>query len=392
MTWHWCPYTGRRVSFLPMSKTSCVKRIDGDLFVIVRRSNLIICGGNATAAALISYFEYWHNIKVQARANYINENPEKNSKKPPTLLQFHSTKTLEDALMGIGKKHSVQKARELLVDLGIISIHRNPNPNYFFDNTLHYLFHPLVVNKLLDGLPVNSAEAEISQPDREQESGLPSAEISRTITNDASQGSKEEVPGLAPVAQKKVVKKKAETPKRPPRDHWQPFVDTWHDFYKAKNHGEEPTIAGKNLTDLGRLYDLLQLRARKKRATWDEKYMVEAFKFFLGAAWSDDWLSKHFLLSNLVEQFDAIYAREAEKTKKPQAIPFSDEIKYIMERWREGNLDERVLTPELYKKLEEKNIVPQGYREQFTGKDPDEQKVNAVKGWLKYITSQTTTQ
>jgi hypothetical protein len=389
MTWHWCPYTSRRVSFFPMTKTSCVKRIDGDPFIVVRLSYMLICNGNATSAAMLHYFESWHNIKLGARANFVNESPDKGPKKPPTLLQWHTTKMLEDALMGIGKKHSIQKAREQLLELGVITIHRNPNPNYLFDNTLHYLFHPEVVNKLLDSLPVNSPSAEISQ--REPESDLPSAEISQTIPNDTSQGStKEEVPGLAPGAQKKVVKKKSGTPKRPPREFWQAFVDTWHDFHVENCNGEAPSIVGKPLTDLGKLYDLLQLRARRKKAEWTEKYLVDALKFFLAAAITDDWLKKHLTVSNLVEQFDPIFVREAEKTKgKPKPKPFAEEIEYIIGRFNEGELDIRLLTPQIYKKLEERGCVPVGYREQFTGKDPDEQKTNAMMAWLQSITNKT---
>jgi hypothetical protein len=208
-------------------------------------------------------------------------------------------------------------------------------------------------------------------------------------TSALPRGAKEEGKKTEP---KKSPEKKQED-KRPPREHWQPFVDTWHEFYKAKKHGEEPTIAGRALADLRKLYDLLQLRARKKQVQgWTEKYLVDAFNFFLTAAYSDDWLSKHFLLGNLVEQFDAVFAREAEKTKgKTPAKPFAEEIQYIIERWNEGDMDARLITPELYKKLEEKQIVPMGYREQFTGKDPDEQKCNAVRGWLDHITKKTAT-
>lgn len=374
-----------------MTKTSCVRRLEGDTFIVVRSSYMLVCSGNATAAALIHYFESWHNIKLGARSNYINENPEKNSKKPPTLLQFHSTKELEDALMGIGKKHSIQKARELLVDLGVISIHRNPNPNYFFDNTLHYLFHPEIVNKLLDGLPVNPALAEIIQS--EPKTSTPSAEISQTIPNDTIQGSiQEEVPGPTPGAQKKVPKKKTQAEKRPPREFWQAFVDTWHDFHVENCNGEAPSIVGKPLTDLGKLYDLLLLRARRKKATWSEKYMVDALKYFLAEAIKDDWLKKHLTVANLVEQFDPIFVRAASKNGgKPPAKPFAEEIEYIIGRYGEGELDVRLLTPELYKKLEEKSIVPMGYREQFTGKDPEEQKANAILAWLQGITQKTPT-
>lgn len=368
-----------------MIKNSCVKRVEGDTFIVVRASYMIICAGNATAAALIHFFESWHNIKISARANFIDPSGKKFK---PTLHQWHTTKNLEDALLGIGKKHSIQEAKKLLSDMGIISLHRNPNPEYGFDNTTHFLFHPEVVNELLDRQPkIAHALDEISQS-IPPESAEPLDEISRTIPNDTPNDTTKSFSGPAPGDKKKVSKKQEKKPPedKPPRQFWQPFVDTWHDFYVDKVKGESPSIVGKALSDLAKLYDLLQLRAKKKNKEWGEKYMVEALTFFLNLAWSEDWLQKHFLLKNLIEQFDAIYAREAtrmDQAGKNKPKNLTADLSYILERFREGNLDERILTPDIYKHLEEKKLIPDGYREKFTATTPELQKAMAIKAWLE---------
>lgn len=168
------------------------------------------------------------------------------------------------------------------------------------------------------------------------------------------------------------------------RKHWQPLIDCYNDFYKKNFNGEEPSFTGKQIKDFSKLYDLLQLRAKKKIVEWSETYAVGALNFYLGLAFSEDWLSKHFTLSNLVEQFDAVFAREAtKKGKAPAAVPLNDELQYIVDRYSEGDMDERLLTAELYKKMEEKKLIPEGYREKFTAATPDLQKALAIKTWLE---------
>jgi hypothetical protein len=332
-----------------------------------------------TEAVIIQHFQFWilHNKRNK-----------KNLHETRTWT-YNSAKALADTFTYLSAKQ-IYGAICRLVEAGVLL--KNNFNDHKYDRTSWYSFadEEFWTNppEILHFPAAEKGKDQAGQP-------IPvtlTSDLQDTLPPDSSalpRGAKEEGKKTEP---KKSPEKKQED-KRPPREHWQPFVDTWHQFYKAKKHGEEPTIAGKALADLRKLYDLLQLRARKKQVQgWTEKYLVDAFNFFLTAAYSDDWLSKHFLLGNLVEQFDAVFAREAEKTKgKAPAKPFAEEIQYIIERWNEGDMDARLITPELYKKLEEKKIVPMGYREQFTGKDPDEQKCNAVRGWLDHITKKTAT-
>jgi hypothetical protein len=328
-----------------------------------------------TEAVIIHHFQFW------IRHNKSNNRNLHESR----TWTYNSAKALAEIFPYLSPK-MIYSAINRIVEGGVL-IKANFN-DHKYDRTSWYAFAN-------EAFWIDPSE-DLHFPNQENGKNQAGEPIPDTLTSELSDtippGSPAQVRGEPPVKKSRANRGKATGAKRPPRDFWQAFVDTWHDFHVANCNGEAPSIVGKPLNDLGKLYDLLQLRARRKKATWTEKYMVEALKFFLAEAISDDWLKKHLTVANLVEQFDPIFARAAAKNGgKPPAKPFSEEIEYIIGRWQERDLDQRLITPELYKKLEEKQIVPLGYREQFSGKDPDEQKVNAVKGWLDHITKKTAT-
>lgn len=369
-----------------MIKTSCVARPIDDLFLVIRSCYLKLCNGNTVAAGLIHFFETWHNFKiVKAQENKrMNDVAERHGDQRPqdeSLYQWHSMEEMEEALMGIGKKNAILEARDMLVSLGIISLHKNPNPRYNFDRTTHYLFYPEVVTMLLAD--------RLKMTDRPLENQRPSFENGQAIPNHTSKDPKRETSAQSRGAQeKKVIKKKAppgeKKEARPAREHWQAFVDTWHDFTAAKLNGETPSIVGRHLTELGKLYDLLQLRAKKKQQAWTQEYMIKALRFFLEIAYAEEWLKKHWLLKNLVDQFDAIFAREAQKqvvSKKPA------DLQYIIDRYFEGQLDDRVLTAEIYKQLVSLKLIPEDHWGNFVhpkvpNATPGDATVAAIKDWL----------
>lgn len=89
--------------------------------------------------------------------------------------------------------------------------------------------------------------------------------------------------------------------------YWQSLLSTWVSFYKKKK-SEDPTITGRECRELKSLIGLLKARADKKGVGWNEENALSRFSQFLERAYSDPWLSKNFLLSNLVKQFDKIVA------------------------------------------------------------------------------------
>ena len=134
-------------------KNSCIVHPKREALIIIRKWQLEFCDGDKVAAALLSFFEYWHNHRLDsaeqdekknAVAKYHGEDGISIN-----LLQFHKNEDLVNGIMGIGKKNSVIKARKFLVEKNVISEHRNPNPRYKFDNTTHYQFHPEIINHWL---------------------------------------------------------------------------------------------------------------------------------------------------------------------------------------------------------------------------------------------------
>ena len=45
-------------------RTSCITHPPKDPLIMIRQWQVALCEGNTTAAALLSFFEYWHNLLV----------------------------------------------------------------------------------------------------------------------------------------------------------------------------------------------------------------------------------------------------------------------------------------------------------------------------------------
>jgi hypothetical protein len=194
----------------------------------------------------------------------------------------------------------------------------------------------------------------------------------------------------APSPPKKIRKKKADPSETEP--FWQSLVDGFFSFVKEKFPGEEPSFHGRDPKLFKELVQRLKSRAGKKGKDWNEVNAVEMLKYFLVLAHTEEWMRKHFLLKNLVEQFDAIYQRAIEEKKGKQdkkinghqsGSKLDTDLKYIRDRYEEGKLDDRLLTPEIYVSLERAGLVPDGYVQKFQGETLDIKSQLAIKEWLK---------
>ena len=133
-------------------KTSCVKHPKRGRLVIIHEWQLAVCDGNACAAALLSFLEYWHNIKteqVYKAQQAFDIYGEKNES--TTLWQFHTEEDLEQGVL-IYKRTAIAVAVKLLESKGFIRLGRNPNPRYSWDRTRFFLLIPEVVNKAVAAL------------------------------------------------------------------------------------------------------------------------------------------------------------------------------------------------------------------------------------------------
>lgn len=127
-------------------RTSCVQHPSNDPYIRIRKWQVDLCDGNVTAAALLAFFEYWHNIKLehQEKARHANDVAEMHGEKRTQdegLWQFHTEQQLEDGIMVAGRR-TIRDALKLLEERGYITVGRNPNRRYRFDKTRYIIFHP----------------------------------------------------------------------------------------------------------------------------------------------------------------------------------------------------------------------------------------------------------
>ena len=134
-------------------KSTCINHPPKEPLILIRQWQVKFCEGNRVGAALLSFFEYWHNIRLEqsgksAEANQIAQSHGCEPSQDDSLLQFHTEAELEAGIM-IAHKDKIRLALQVLVNKGAITIKRNPNPRYKFDNTRYFLFHPDVINEWL---------------------------------------------------------------------------------------------------------------------------------------------------------------------------------------------------------------------------------------------------
>jgi hypothetical protein len=46
-------------------KVSCIKHPSNERLIVIHQWQLDFCEGNITQTALLSFFEYWHNVKLE---------------------------------------------------------------------------------------------------------------------------------------------------------------------------------------------------------------------------------------------------------------------------------------------------------------------------------------
>jgi hypothetical protein len=202
--------------------------------------------------------------------------------------------------------------------------------------------------------------------------------------------------GVAPAVPSppKILDKKTEESE----PYWHDLVKGWFDFHKA-NKLDEPSFAGKDPRTFKHLIHLLKKRAARKKQEWTHDNATGSLNYFLSLAFKEEWLSNHFTLSNLVEQFDAVYQRSLLEKQKKDVAPaassstpqtFNEEIRYMISRHEEGELDERVISPDYFDKLQARGLIPVGAIEHQPGETIEDKKRSAVMQFIKTNSNATT--
>ena len=187
-------------------KSSCIEHPKREILLVIRQWQVEFCNGNACAAALLSYFEYWHNIKLDQRdkASQSNEVAARHGDQrtqDETLWQFHTEEDLELGIL-IYKRKTIRDAISYLIGFRfegkpVIEVAKNPNPKYKFDRTKFFLFHPEVVSRWLDGRSGKMSLSKGKNTSRSGDFASPSGKTASTITETSSETSDLEVEPLS---------------------------------------------------------------------------------------------------------------------------------------------------------------------------------------------------
>jgi hypothetical protein len=116
---------------------------------------------------------------------------------------------------------------------------------------------------------------------------------------------------LPPEKKEKQVGKKSKA-EETPEPYWEQLVEVWFSFGEKKFR-ERPSFDGQDPKIFKRIIHRLKKRAEIKQNEWNEATAPQKLQQFLDAAFTEEWLSKHFILPNLEKQFDIVIQNQKEK-------------------------------------------------------------------------------
>jgi len=187
-------------------KTSCITHPEKEPLIIIRKWQIKFCENNRCAAALLSFFEYWHNIKLEIkekneRTNKIAKQHGDNSTQDVTLSQFHSQNDLTEGILGLYSKDKIIASLQILQSKGVISIFKNPNPKYKFDKTNFFTFYPEVIH---DWLKTDDACRKTDNDQLKPDNGYRKTDAHNKVTEIPTETTTESNPLNTPLEKKEV--------------------------------------------------------------------------------------------------------------------------------------------------------------------------------------------
>lgn len=181
-------------------KSTCVHHPKSNRYIQVYEWQVRFCRQNHCAAFLLSHFIAWHDWKLTHdeyynKANNIAELHGDGRPNNQNAYLFFTMNDLVDGILNLYGKNTINGALELLEELKVITVHKNPNPRYHFDKTKYFVFHSEACNEWINihmshGLQnefINEAGIENSLAntdgsvlnDRDTKNNLPSIETNR---------------------------------------------------------------------------------------------------------------------------------------------------------------------------------------------------------------------
>lgn len=199
-----------------MSLTTCIRHPEKNPYIQLFAWQVAFCQHNHCAALLLAFFSGWHDWKLRNDQYYAryNDIAERHTGERPYIEKaylFFTTQDFIEGCMGLySNKKTIADALDLLVELGVISVHNNPNPRYYFDKTKYFRFYPATCNRwIAEHYPVGStldedepqvsdysdkpkmADRKNENAPRSNENSLRSAKNGRTITNTTNNTTKQ---------------------------------------------------------------------------------------------------------------------------------------------------------------------------------------------------------
>lgn len=273
-------------------RNSCVSRPAKRRLIIINESDLQFTGSNVCAAALISFFEYWHNVKLDAaqksrEENDIREAHGDDRTQNETLVQFHTMEDLEAGLCGMYRKDAIRKSLDYLIELKVIDQFKNPNPRYSFDKTNHFIFHPAVLNDYFGGLDDDTARTEPSIDTRKSSDRVTENRQRMTenrqrvtenrqaipeITSETTSEITEEKNIYTPIGVNPLIKAARSTGRTPvlridktPKEQQQIwFAQWWETFWRKEGKVPAWKTFAKHITSEERFEQLVQITQQRK--------------------------------------------------------------------------------------------------------------------------------
>jgi len=151
-------------------KTSCIQPPKNNRYIQLHQWQVDFCEGKHCAALLLSFFSGWHDWKIihddyYRRVNDIAEMHGDGRVNSENAFLFFSIEQFIDGCMGLFARKAINSGLEILVKLGVISIHKNPNIRYGFDKTRYFRFYPEVCNQwLMKDYSLNQNQVKNPQP------------------------------------------------------------------------------------------------------------------------------------------------------------------------------------------------------------------------------------
>lgn len=135
-------------------KTTCIQHPINEPFILIHRWQIEFCQGNYCAAALLSFYEYWHNMKLCFK-NYpdkfflSNKIPYKLCEETD-LLQPHTSHELISNILHLYSRVKIIAANNLLEKLGVIRVEIGRDKNNPLNRTRYIQFIPDTCNAWLN--------------------------------------------------------------------------------------------------------------------------------------------------------------------------------------------------------------------------------------------------